>query len=77
MSKIEELGYLDKGTGKHQSNVVYSAGGVSPTLTAGIGVKYWILIVDTECAKTTLTASMQATGRERRLNSLSESIEGN
>lgn len=44
--KIEELGYLEKGTGKHQSNTVYSTGGVSPALTAGLGVKYWILIAD-------------------------------
>lgn len=27
MSKIVELGYIEKGTGKHQSNTVYSAGG--------------------------------------------------
>lgn len=27
--KIEELGYLEKGTGKHQSNTVYSTGGIS------------------------------------------------
>lgn len=26
MSKVKEIGFLDKGTGKHQSNVVYSAG---------------------------------------------------
>lgn len=26
--KIHELGFIDKGTGKHQSNVVYGAGGV-------------------------------------------------
>ena len=25
--KIEEVGFIDKGTGKHQSNVVYSARG--------------------------------------------------
>lgn len=24
---IEELGYMNKGTGKHQSNVVYGRGG--------------------------------------------------
>lgn len=29
MNKIKELGYIEKGTGKHQSNVVYSAGGRS------------------------------------------------
>ena len=26
--EIHELGFIDKGTGKHQSNVVYGAGGV-------------------------------------------------
>lgn len=44
--KIKEIGYIEKGTGKHQSNVVYSAGGVSPTLTAALGVKTWLLILD-------------------------------
>lgn len=37
--KIIELGHIEKGTGKHQSNVVYSSGGIAPTLCAGIGVK--------------------------------------
>lgn len=36
MNRIKELGYIEKGTGKHQSNVVYSAG-LAPTLTAGFG----------------------------------------
>lgn len=36
---IVELGYIEKGTGKHQSNVVYDSNGVAPTLCAGIGVK--------------------------------------
>lgn len=44
--KIHELGFIDKGTGKHQSNVVYGAGGCSPTLCAGLGIKYWTLIVE-------------------------------
>lgn len=26
--KIKEVGFIDKGTGKHQSNIVYSAGGL-------------------------------------------------
>lgn len=43
---VSDLGFLDKGTGKHQSNTVYGTGGLSPTLCAGIGVKYWILILD-------------------------------
>lgn len=25
--RIEEIGYIDKGSGKHQSNVVYGRGG--------------------------------------------------
>lgn len=29
MNRIKELGYIEKGTGKHQSNVVYSAEGCS------------------------------------------------
>lgn len=44
--EIHELGFIDKGTGKHQSNTVYSAGGCSPTLCAGLGIKYWTLIVE-------------------------------
>lgn len=28
MSNIEEIGFIDKGTGKHQSNVVYMPGGL-------------------------------------------------
>ena len=33
-SFVSETGYIEKGTGQHQSNTVYSANGVSPTLTA-------------------------------------------
>ena len=36
---IVELGHIEKGTGKHQSNVVYSENGIAPTICAGIGVK--------------------------------------
>lgn len=32
-AKIKELGWIEKGTGKHQSNTVYDIGGVSPTVT--------------------------------------------
>jgi len=69
MSKIVELGYIEKGTGKHQSNTVYSAGGVSPTVVASIGVKYGIMIVDTHCVRNTHTALTQITGRESPLSS--------
>lgn len=30
---VKELGYIENGTGKHQSNVVYSDDGLSPTIT--------------------------------------------
>ena len=45
MTKVtNELGYLERGTGKHQSNIVYSVG-VSPCVTAGCGVKFWIYVI--------------------------------
>ncbi len=44
--KIKEVGFIDKGTGKHQSNIVYAAGGIAPTLTASLGVKTSIMIID-------------------------------
>lgn len=34
LSKCKELGYLDKGTGKHQSCSVYSYTYLSPTIAA-------------------------------------------
>lgn len=37
--RIIEVGYLEKGTGKHQSNIVYSTKGIVPTLHASLGVK--------------------------------------
>ena len=40
MKLCEELGYIEKGTGKHQSNTVYGGGGVAPCLCAAAGVKY-------------------------------------
>lgn len=36
---IVEVGHIEKGTGKHQSNVVYDSNGIAPTLCAGMGVK--------------------------------------
>lgn len=46
---IKEIGFIDKGTGKHQSNIVYSAGGIAPTLTASLGVKTSVMILDLVC----------------------------
>jgi hypothetical protein len=31
---VREIGYINKGTGKHQSNTVYSPIGVCPTIPA-------------------------------------------
>lgn len=39
LNKILELGFIDKGTGKHQSNVVYSINGIAPCVTADFCVK--------------------------------------
>lgn len=36
---VLELGHIEKGTGKHQSNIVYDSNGISPCLCAGMGVK--------------------------------------
>lgn len=33
-NEIIEIGFLEKGTGKHQSNIVYSIEGISPTVCA-------------------------------------------
>ena len=45
--KVKCLGYMDSGTGKHQSNCVYSAEALSPTLcSSGNRMRQytWILI---------------------------------
>lgn len=36
---IVEMGHIEKGTGKHQSNIVYDSNGISPAICAGMGVK--------------------------------------
>lgn len=33
-TNCNEIGYIDKGTGKHQSNTVYATNGLSPCITA-------------------------------------------
>lgn len=38
-NKIIEVGYIDKGTGKHQSNIVYSIEGIAPTVCASFSIK--------------------------------------
>lgn len=34
MPTVNELGFVERGSGKHQSNTVYDANAISPTLTA-------------------------------------------
>ena len=38
-NKIICLGFIEKGTGKHMSNSVYSKYGIAPTIMASLGVK--------------------------------------
>ena len=38
-NKIDCLGFMEKGTGKHMSNSVYGIFGISPCIMAGLGVK--------------------------------------
>ena len=37
--KIKVLGWIEKGTGKHMSNIVYSKNGIAPTVMASLGIK--------------------------------------
>lgn len=75
--KIEEVGFIEKGTGKHQSNVVYSARGVAPTLTASLGVKTSIMILDLVCATNSHIVSMPTMQKESALNNSLKSTDDN
>lgn len=37
--ETKELGFIEKGSGKHQSNIVYAEDGLAPTITASYGYK--------------------------------------
>lgn len=39
IAEVVQLGFINKGTGKHQSNIVYFKRGCSPTICASYGVK--------------------------------------
>ena len=47
-NKINCLGFMEKGTGKHLSNSVYSINGVSPCVMAGLGIKQTGLFIVVE-----------------------------
>lgn len=47
---MKQLGFIEKGTGKHQSNTVYGSDGLSPTLSA---VDYKEPVKVIECKKMT------------------------
>lgn len=38
-TKVICIGYLEKGTGQHQSNSVYKKNGLCPCIMAGLGTK--------------------------------------
>lgn len=45
--EIFKIGFLSKQDGKkHQSNEVFSIYGLSPTICAGCGIKYWINVLE-------------------------------
>lgn len=37
--EVKRLGFIDKGTGPHESNLVYNSNGLAPTVTASYGYK--------------------------------------
>lgn len=37
--KVKELGYIEKGTGQHQSNTIYDSEGLSPTICSADAIK--------------------------------------
>ena len=39
------LGWLEKGTGKHQFNVVYDKNGLSPCVLAGFSIKQQVTMI--------------------------------
>ena len=49
-NRIIEIGFIEKGTGKHQSNIVYSANGIAPTVCAAFSIKQppTMVLVDEE-----------------------------
>lgn len=38
-NRVVSLGFIEKGTGKHMSNSVYSRFGISPCVMASLGIK--------------------------------------
>ena len=49
--KIEKVGFIDNGTGQHQSNTVYGTDGVSPGLTTIDGGTQQIKVVDAQALR--------------------------
>ena len=47
LSSVKSLGFIEKGTGQHQSNTIYGSDGVSPCLNS-VNYKEPIKIVETE-----------------------------
>ena len=40
----KQIGFIDKGTGEHQSNRVYDPNGISPTLNTSGGIQIHIMV---------------------------------
>jgi hypothetical protein len=45
---VQELGFIEKGTGQHQSNTIYSTAGISPCLNAVNYKEPMKVVIETE-----------------------------
>ena len=56
MQEVKKLGFMDNGTGPHQSNIVFSSKGLAPAITTiqGGGTQQIKVLVrvDNECKET-------------------------
>ena len=58
---VKQLGHLEKGTGAHQSNIVYDENGLSPCICAGMSVKQQpTMVVDAQSLRMVRTEEGKA-----------------
>lgn len=58
---VNEFGFINNGTGKHQSNIVYSKDGINPCICAGMGVKQQpTMVVDAQSLRKVRTEEGKA-----------------
>ena len=75
---VNELGYIEHGTGKHQSNTVYGTNGASPTITTiGSGGTQQIKIIDCVAMRGREQGQQLEIGEEGLCNSLTTAQKDN